>query len=96
VYLQYGFLYLILTGPKFEVHECKDLLCIGGAYYVLYMARLISKVFSFFWAQMALTTLVAISGPKKVTILRPTPYGPRNGCGPPQDHYIPRHKNVKA
>jgi hypothetical protein len=65
-------------------------------YYVLYMALLIYKLFSFFWAQMALTALVAISGPKKVTILRPTPYGPRNGCGPPQDHYILRHKNVKA
>ncbi len=40
-----------------------------------------------FWAQMALAALVAILGPKKVSISGPTPY---NG---PQNHYVPRHEN---
>ena len=47
-----------------------------------------------FWAQMALAALVAISGPKKVLISGTTPYnGPRNEYCPPQNHYVPRHKN---
>jgi hypothetical protein len=33
-----------------------------------------------FWVQMALASLVAVSGPKKVSISGPTPFnGPRNG-----------------
>ncbi len=47
-----------------------------------------------FWAQMALAALIAISGPKKVSTLGPTPYnGPRNGYCPPQNHYVPRDNN---
>ncbi len=43
---------------------------------------------------MALAALVAISGPKKVSISGPTPYNsPRNGYYPPQNHYVPRHNN---
>jgi hypothetical protein len=56
-------------------------LCTGGA---------------LFWAQMALAPLVAISGPKKVSISGPTPYnGPRSGYCPPQNHNVPRHKNKR-
>jgi hypothetical protein len=43
---------------------------------------------------MALAVLVAISRPKEVSISGPSPYnGPRNGYCPPQNHYVPRHKN---
>jgi hypothetical protein len=51
-------------------------------------------LFRLFWAQMTLAALVAISGPKKVSISGPTPYnGPRYGYCLPQKHYVPRHKN---
>ncbi len=43
---------------------------------------------------MALATLVAISGPKKVSIFRPPP--PKMALVmdfPPQNHYVPHHIN---
>jgi hypothetical protein len=43
---------------------------------------------------MALASLAAISGPKKVSISGPTPSnGPRNGYCLHQIHYVPRHIN---
>jgi hypothetical protein len=49
---------------------------------------------SCFWAQMALTSLFAISGPKKVLISGPTTSnGPRHGYCLHQNYYVPRHIN---
>ncbi len=44
-----------------------------------------------FLAQMALASLVAISGPQKVSIFRASPSnGPCNGSCSHQNHYLPR------
>jgi hypothetical protein len=49
---------------------------------------------STFWAQMALATLVPISGPKKVLISGPTPSNaPRYGLLPHPNPYVPPHIN---
>jgi hypothetical protein len=47
------------------------------------------------WAQMALSMLVAISGPEKVSIFRPPPLKcPLLWiCPPPQNHIVPHHTN---
>jgi hypothetical protein len=48
----------------------------------------------FFFGQMALALLVAISGPKKSQCLGPTPSNtPRNGSCLPRNHYVLRHIN---
>jgi hypothetical protein len=47
-----------------------------------------------FWAQMALPELVAISGPKKVSISGPTPSNaPRYELLPHPNPYVPPHIN---
>ncbi len=47
-----------------------------------------------FWAQIALGALVAISGPKKVSISGPTPSkGPRYGLLSHPNPYVPPHIN---
>jgi hypothetical protein len=58
------------------------------------MARNVGNDFeATFLGQMALAAFVAISGLKKVS-KKPTPYnGPRKENCPPQNHYVPRHKN---
>jgi hypothetical protein len=49
-----------------------------------------------FWAQMALATFVAISGPKKVSISGPTPSNaPCYGLLPHTNPYFPPHINNK-
>jgi hypothetical protein len=46
-----------------------------------------------FWAQLALAFLVAISGPKKVSIFRAHPFQwPSKWICPHQNNYVPRHK----
>jgi hypothetical protein len=51
------------------------------------------EIFTFL-GQMALATLVAISGPKKVSISGPTPSNaPRYGLLPQPNPYVPPHIN---
>jgi hypothetical protein len=48
-----------------------------------------------FWAEMALALLVAISGPKKVSIFQGPSLsnGPRNWIFLHKNHYVPCHTN---
>ncbi len=73
-----------------------DLMILGRAINIHYLGHWKGRALKsrLFWAQMALAALVAISGPKKVSISGPTPYdGPCNGCSSHQNHSVPRHKN---
>ncbi len=49
-----------------------------------------------FWAQMALPALVAISGPKIVSIFRAHPFQwPSKWMLPHQNHFVPPHINMR-
>jgi hypothetical protein len=61
-----------------------------------YRLKLHQGGFDCFGPQMALASLVAISGPKKVSIFRAHPFQwPSKWILPHQNHYVPGHINIR-
>ncbi len=56
--------------------------------------RIVLKKITIFWAQMTLASLVAISGPKKVSIFRAHPPMALEMDFSHQNHYVPHHIKI--
>ncbi len=69
IHIHYTYIAIYMPNAHIYAHDWKIKL---SMYLLFYMALVLST----FWAQMALVTLVAISGPKKVSIFRALPKMP--------------------